>query len=110
MVFWEDMASAVPIEARKTQGFNVWVRTYFRVAGGMKCPKTQPRQGRTSIAQRGSAGKSGTNDSSPGGTTEFSRTHFSPEVTAPQGISEAGFSFLVRTHGRGRPRLHYEHR
>jgi len=40
-------------------------------------PENPVPEGRTSLAQRGSAGKSGTNDSSPGGTTEFSRTHFS---------------------------------
>jgi hypothetical protein len=31
-------------------------------------------EGRPSLAQRFSAGKSGRNDSSPGGTTQFSRT------------------------------------
>src|ERR1017187_4650761 len=34
-------------------------------------------EGRTNLAQRFSAGKSGKNDLSPGGTTQFSRTHFS---------------------------------
>ena len=35
-------------------------------------------EGRTNLAQRFSAGKSGKGDLSPGGTTQFSRTHFSP--------------------------------
>jgi hypothetical protein len=34
------------------------------------------------LAQRFSAGKSAPNNSSPGGTTEFSRTHFGPGGTA----------------------------
>src|ERR1039457_6247686 len=38
-------------------------------------PEESPTpEGRPSLAQRFSAGKSATNDSSPGGTTEFSRT------------------------------------
>ena len=39
---------------------------------------TPAPEGRTNLAQRFSAGKSGTSDSSPGGTAEFSRTYFSP--------------------------------
>ena len=35
-------------------------------------------EGRSSLAQRFSAGKSVTNDSSPGGTAQFSRTLMSP--------------------------------
>jgi hypothetical protein len=41
----------------------------------------QPRQGRPSLAQRFSAGNSGKNDLSPGGTTQFSRTLFSAAIT-----------------------------
>jgi hypothetical protein len=36
--------------------------------------REQAPEGRPSLAQRFSAGKTGANDSSPGGTTEFSRT------------------------------------
>jgi hypothetical protein len=37
-----------------------------------KMPDNPVPEGRTSLAQRASAGKNGTNDSSPGGTPEFS--------------------------------------
>ncbi len=40
----------------------------------------QAPEGRTNLAQRFSAGKSGRNNSSPGGTAQFSRTHFSGRV------------------------------
>ena len=53
-------------------------------------PENPAPEGRTSLAQRGSAGKSGANDSSPGGTTGFSLTHFSRAVTIPRKIG--GFS------------------
>src|SRR5208282_2331594 len=42
-------------------------------------------EGRPSLAQRFSAGKSGTNDSSPGGTTEFARTRMSSLATCLPG-------------------------
>src|ERR1035438_1370853 len=50
-------------------------------ACGTKSSRHPAPQGRPSLAQRFSAGKSGTHDSSPGGTTEFSLTLFSAAVT-----------------------------
>ena len=47
-------------------------------------------EGRTNLAQRFSAGKSGKNDLSPGGTTQFSRTHFSAAVSSPKSEAPLG--------------------
>src|ERR1035441_3825971 len=64
-------------------GFSVCVRTGFRATGWDGAPQNPAPEGRPTLAQRFSAGDSGTHDSSPGGTTEFSRTLFSPVVVLP---------------------------
>jgi len=62
--------------ALKGRCLNVCVRTSFQASGRDETPENPAPEGRTSLAQRDSAGKSGKKDSSPRGTTEFSRTHF----------------------------------
>src|ERR1019366_10589542 len=64
------------------QRFRVCVRTRFRAIRWNEAQESPAPEGRTSLAQRFSAGKSGRNQSSPGGTTQFSRTRFSAAVTA----------------------------
>src|ERR1019366_8251215 len=75
----EELKNAAP-EGRTNvaQRFSVCVRTDVL---GIRCKEefeNAAPEGRTNLAQRFSAGKSGKNDLSPGGTTQFSRTHFSP--------------------------------
>jgi hypothetical protein len=60
-----------------TSPHSVCVRTRCRTTGGEKMPEHRAPEGRSSLAQRFSAGENGRNDSSPGGTTQFSRAHFS---------------------------------
>jgi hypothetical protein len=48
---------------------------FFRKLGGTKCAKIWPRRGELAYPSATALGKSGSNDSSPGGTTQFSRTH-----------------------------------
>src|ERR1019366_8174250 len=57
-------------------GYRVCARTRFRTVWWNQTQENAAPEGRPSLAQRFSAGKSGSNDSSPGGTTEFSRTHY----------------------------------
>jgi hypothetical protein len=52
----------------------VCVRTRFRTVWWNQAQENAAPEGRPNLAQRFSAGKSGRVDSSPGGTTEFSRT------------------------------------
>src|ERR1039457_6312080 len=52
------------------------VRTRFRATRWNGLAGNPAPEGRPSLAQRFSAGKSGKKDSSPGGTAEFSRTIF----------------------------------
>ncbi len=63
-------------------GFGVWVRTGFRAIRWNEAHENPAPEGQPSLAQRVSAGESATNDSSPGGTTEFSRTLFRPRQTS----------------------------
>jgi hypothetical protein len=76
--FWEgpgfSRAATIPIE----MGFIVCVRTDVLAIRWNEELENAAPEGRTNLAQRFSAGKSGKNDLSPGGTTQFSRTHFSP--------------------------------
>src|ERR1035437_7423995 len=89
--FGKGTASAVPPKANKHAGFSlaekvgvvlafgwssasVCVRTRFRTVWWNQAQENAAPEGRPSLAQRFSAGKSGKKDSSPGGTTEFSRS------------------------------------
>jgi hypothetical protein len=69
----------------KRRRFSVCMRASFQASWWDEMPENPAPEGRTSLAQRASAGKSGTNNSSPGGTTEFSRTHFSRSPHALDG-------------------------
>jgi hypothetical protein len=64
------------------QRFSVCVRTDVLAIRWNEQIENAAPEGRTNLAQRLSAGKSGKNDLSPGGTTQFSRTHFTAAVTA----------------------------
>ena len=57
-------------------------------------------EGRTNLAQRFSAGKSGKSDLSPGGTTQFSRTHFSAGKSGKNDLSPGGTTQFSRTLSR----------
>src|ERR1019366_80949 len=59
---------------REGHGLSVCGRTGFRANGWNRTREIPAPEGRPSLAQRFSAGKSGTNDLSPGGTTEYSRS------------------------------------
>src|SRR5450759_4299517 len=63
------------------QRFSVCVRTRFWTVWWKQAQENAAPEGRPRLAQRFSAGKSGRNDSSPGGTTESSRTLFSFAMT-----------------------------
>jgi hypothetical protein len=78
--------------------FSVCVRTRFRPTKWNGLAGNPAPEGRTSLAQRFSAGKSGKKDSSPGGTTEFSRTLFSAGFL--QAAPAPHCSHLLR-HGAG---------
>ena len=62
------------------QRFSVCVRTGFWAIRWNKELENAAPEGRTNLAQRFSAGKSGKSDLSPGGTTQFSRTRFSAAI------------------------------
>src|ERR1039458_7441768 len=62
------------------QRFRVRVRTRFRAVRWNEAIQNRAPEGRPNLAQRFSAGENGRNDSSPGGTTEFSRTLFSAAI------------------------------
>jgi len=64
-------------------------------------PDNPVPEGRTSLAQRASAGKNGTNDSSPGGTPEFSR--YSSGAVAQFRLSSRA-SVLCAARDLGEPR------
>src|SRR5450759_3894480 len=69
------------------QRFSVCVRTRFRTVWRNQAQENAAPEGRPNLAQRFSAGKSGKKDSSPGGTTEFSRTRFSPAAASKSGLA-----------------------
>jgi len=64
------------------QRFSECVRTRFRIIRWNQLSENPAPEGRSRLAQRFSAGKSGRNDSSPGGTTEFSHAHCSAAIGA----------------------------
>ena len=74
----EELENAAP-EGRTNvaQRFSVCVRTDVLAIRWNEEFENAAPEGRTNLAQRFSAGKSGKSDLSPGGTTQFSRTHFS---------------------------------
>jgi uncharacterized protein DUF6599 len=74
------------VKARRGSGFGVCVKTRFRVARKNEAPYDPAPEGRANLAQRFSAGKSGKNDLSPGGTTESSSALFSPGQTRFGGL------------------------
>src|ERR1019366_646601 len=79
----EELDNAAP-EGRTNlaQRFSVCVRTgVLAIRWNEELDNTAP-EGRTNLAQRFSAGNSGKNDLSPGGTTQFSRTLFSSWLLA----------------------------
>ena len=67
-----------PPWANKNTGLSVCARTRFWPNRWDRIALILAPEGRLTIARRFSAGKSEREDSSPGGTTESSRTHFSP--------------------------------
>ena len=71
------------------QRFSVCVRTDVLAIRWNEELENAAPEGRTNLAQRFSAGKSGKNDLSPGGTTQFSRTHFSAAIRS---LTGNGFS------------------
>ena len=79
----------MPPRANKDEGFSVCVRTDVLAIRWNEELENPAPEGRTSLAQRFSAGKSGKNELSPGGTTQFSRTHFSAAIRS---LTGNGFS------------------
>src|SRR5208282_2742613 len=77
------------------QRFSVCVRTGFWAIRWNEELENSAPEGRTNLAQRFSAGKSGKSDLSPGGTTQFSRTHFS-----------AAMNGLAQRHSRIGTKIH----
>ena len=71
------------------QRFSVCVRTDVLAIRWNEELENAAPEGRTNLAQRFSAGKSGKSDLSPGGTTQFSRTHFSAAIRS---LTGNGFS------------------
>src|ERR1019366_2189233 len=61
----------------------------FEQPSGTKRRRIQAPEGRTNLAQRFGAGKSGKNDLSPGGTTQFSRSSFplAQPMNLPEGCA-----------------------
>src|ERR1019366_7903920 len=72
---WAFSGYGKPWASYRGHRFSVCVRTSFRTVWWNQAQENAAPEGRPSLAQR--AGKGRKKDSSPGGTTEFSRTRFS---------------------------------